>query len=110
MVVLFEPHTFSWRNRDALEWYDNVFAGVSDVLVFHPAEQGADTHKQLSQDEIVSRVAASGIATYAVSDPSQIHQQLTDSLTENSVLLILTSGNLDGTLDTLPQWLDTNFS
>ena len=24
-VVVFEPHTFSWRNQAALGWYDTVF-------------------------------------------------------------------------------------
>ncbi len=109
MVVLFEPHTFSWRNRDALSWYDTVFQDVSDVLVFHPAQQGAATHKQLSQEEIVVQVRASGISTHAVTNTSEIQKQLNKSLVHDSVLLILTSGNLDGALDTLPQWLDNHF-
>nr|QQZ51815.1 hypothetical protein JKL49_13520 [Phenylobacterium glaciei] len=27
LIVVFEPHTFSWRSKDALAWYDTVFAG-----------------------------------------------------------------------------------
>lgn len=110
MVVLFEPHTFSWRNRDAIGWYDTVFSDVSDVLVFHPAQQGATTHKQLTQEEIVARVAASGSNAHAVLNESDIHTQLKEVLAGDSVLLVLTSGNLDGTLDTLPQWLDEHFA
>ena len=110
MVVLFEPHTFSWRNRDSLKWYDDVFEGVSEVLVFHPAEQGSDTHAQLTQKEIVERVEATGIKTHSVNDTEEVHAQLTKSITDNSVLLILTSGNLDGALDTLPSWLEENIN
>ncbi len=109
LVILFEPHTFSWRNRDAISWYDDVFKEASDVLVFHPAEQGASTHKQLTQQEIVDRVAQSGVSAHVVMDTDGIHSILTDILTNDSVLLVLTSGNLDGALDTLPQWLDTHF-
>ncbi|MBL4644639.1 MAG: hypothetical protein JKX80_02115 [Candidatus Pacebacteria bacterium] len=110
MVVLFEPHTFSWRNHDALSWYDTVFEGVREVLVFHPAEQGADTHKQLSQKEITERINAADVSAKAVNTAEEIHEHLQSALDENSVLLVLTSGNLDGALDTLPEWLDTNFS
>ena len=110
LVVLFEPHTFSWRNRDALSWYDTVFADIDTVLVFAPATQGADTHKQLSQDEIVAQTQASGVTTHPISDEASTHSALTKALTEDTVLLVLTSGNLDGVLDTLPQWLDTHFS
>lgn len=110
LVALFEPHTFSWRNRDALDWYDTVFAGLSDVLVFHPATQGAETHKQLSQDEIVARVSAAGIMAVPVHADEDVHAQLQKVLSADSVLLVLTSGNLDGVLDTLPEWLDTTFA
>ena len=41
LIVVFEPHTFSWRNRGALTWYDDVFAGASKVLIYEPAAQGA---------------------------------------------------------------------
>ena len=107
-VVLFEPHTFSWRNRDALKWYDTVFKDAAEVLVFEPASQGADTHKQLTQEEIVERTAASGIPTRGVTDSETVHAALKDALTDDAVLLVLTSGNLNGILDTLPQWLDSN--
>ncbi len=110
LVALFEPHTFSWRNRDALDWYDTAFEGLSDVLVFHPATQGADTHEQLSQEEIVARVSAAGITAVPVHTVDDVHTQLQQVLDADSVLLVLTSGNLDGVLDTLPEWLDTTFA
>lgn len=109
IVTLFEPHTFSWRNRDALLWYDTVFKDISEVLVFHPSEQGADTHKQLTQNEIVGRITASGITALPVQDANSVYEKLTTVLTDGTVLLVLTSGNLDGVLDSLPEWLDDTF-
>ncbi len=109
IVTLFEPHTFSWRNRDALEWYDTVFKDTKEVLVFHPAAQGAATHKQLTQNEIVGRIKASGISAIPVQDANSVYEKLSETLTDNTVLLVLTSGNLDGVLDTLPEWLDNTF-
>ncbi len=106
ILILFEPHTFSWRNRNALHWYDTVFTEAENVLVFHPAEQGADTHKQLSQEEIVQRIKQSGTKAKEITTQNDIYIQLSRILTDDTVLLILTSGNLNGALDTLPQWLN----
>ena len=58
LIVVFEPHTFTWRNRAAIAAYDDVFAGASKIFIFEPASQGAGTHAQLTQDEIVDRVRA----------------------------------------------------
>ena len=110
LVVLFEPHTFTWRNRDAIAGYDTVFAGVEDVLVFAPAAQGAATHKQLTHDDIVKRVAAAGVATHAVHDETDMRTALEHTLSDDSVLLVLTSGNLEGALDALPAWLEVAFA
>lgn len=109
-IILFEPHTFSWRNRDAITWYDSVFEDASEVLVFEPATQGSSTHKQLTQKEIVERTAASGIPTHAVQNEEDVHAALENILSDDTVLLVLTSGNLHGVLDTLPHWLDSRYT
>lgn len=105
LVVIFEPHTFSWRNRDALTWYDTVFEGAAKVYVYKPAEQGADTHKQLTQEEIVERVTKTGIDTEAISDPATALGTITQETTEDDVILLLTSGELGGLIKTLPNSL-----
>lgn len=109
LVILFEPHTFSWRNRDALAWYDDVFDGAIHTLVFEPATQGAGTHKQLTQAEIVERITGTGASASGVSDETSVKEGLTEYLKKDPVLLVLTSGNLHGVLDTLPKWLNENF-
>ena len=66
LVVVFEPHTFSWRNEEAKPWYDSVFDGVSRVLMLPPPTHGAEGHAQMSQDEIVTRVVLAGVDVAAV--------------------------------------------
>ncbi|HEY0435094.1 MAG TPA: Mur ligase family protein, partial [Phenylobacterium sp.] len=61
LTVVFEPHTFSWRSRDALPWYDTVFEGVAQVLMIPPPTHGADSHHQSSLEEILARTAAAGV-------------------------------------------------
>jgi UDP-N-acetylmuramate: L-alanyl-gamma-D-glutamyl-meso-diaminopimelate ligase len=103
LVIVFEPHTFGWRNRANLTWYDDVFSGAATVFVAPPAEQGAATHAQLSHEEILSRI---GDKATSYGGPEAV----LDSLTGNEVVLVLTSGDLGGTLSALPHIINKKFS
>jgi UDP-N-acetylmuramate: L-alanyl-gamma-D-glutamyl-meso-diaminopimelate ligase len=109
LVVVFEPHTFSWRGEAALEWYDTVFDGAARVLVLPPPTQGAATHRQLTLDEIAARIAAAGVAVRATDGAEAAHAELERSLTGDEVVLLLSSGPLYGLVETVPAWLDQKF-
>jgi UDP-N-acetylmuramate: L-alanyl-gamma-D-glutamyl-meso-diaminopimelate ligase len=109
LMVVFEPHTFTWRNRAAIADYDDVFAGAAKVYIFEPASQGAGTHAQLTQDDIVARVKASGYDTEAISDPEAALQKLNDVLRADDVVLLLTSGELGGLIKTIPRLVESKY-
>lgn len=100
LVVVFEPHTFTWRNRAALPQYDTAFEGADNVFIYEPALQGAATHAQLTQDDIVGRIRAAGVLVEAIHDDASDH--IVKALTEQDVVLLLTSGDLGGLIKTLP--------
>jgi UDP-N-acetylmuramate: L-alanyl-gamma-D-glutamyl-meso-diaminopimelate ligase len=108
LVVVFEPHTFGWRNRANLDWYDTAFEGASAVYVAPPETQGADTHDQLTHEEIMSRIRNTGMPAEAL-DPSQVNA-LADSLDPSSVVLVLTSGDLGGALRPLADAIAERFT
>jgi len=110
MVVVFEPHTFSWRGESALAWYDTVFEGAARVLVLPPPEHGAATHRQLTLDEIVMRIGESGVPAEAAADGAAVLSNLRRTLTGDEVILLLSSGPLDGLAASLPTWLDQYFA
>jgi UDP-N-acetylmuramate: L-alanyl-gamma-D-glutamyl-meso-diaminopimelate ligase len=110
LVVVFEPHTFSWRGESALGWYDTVFEGASRVLVLPPPGHGAATHQQLTQGQIVGRIEAAGVAAMAVADADQTLSELDRALGGDEVILLLSSGPLDGLAERLPAWLDQRFA
>ncbi|HYD92924.1 MAG TPA: Mur ligase family protein [Candidatus Paceibacterota bacterium] len=99
LVIVFEPHTFGWRNRANLPWYDSVFAGAAKVFVAPPESQGKSTHDQLSHEELLGRTGMTGIETLPY-DP-QHPEAVADSLSGNEVVLILTSGDFEGSLPSL---------
>jgi len=109
LIIVFEPHTFTWRNRAAIAAYDDVFAGASKVFIFEPAAQGAATHAQLTQDEIVARTRAADFDAEAINDPNEALQRLGGILNQDDVVLLLTSGELGGLIRTIPKLVETKF-
>ncbi|MBA3810127.1 MAG: hypothetical protein H0X27_00475 [Caulobacteraceae bacterium] len=109
-VVVFEPHTFSWRNAGALAWYDRVFEGAARVLLLAPPEHGAEGHAQLSQADILARLEGAGVTARGFSAGAEILDDLTSNLAGNEVILLLSSGPLDGLAESLPRMLDQRFA
>ncbi|HVK41828.1 MAG TPA: Mur ligase family protein [Phenylobacterium sp.] len=105
LIVVFEPHTFSWRSRDALSWYDTVFEGASRVLICPPPVHGAGSHDQSTHQEIVDRARAAGVPVEAVASGEQAIAALS-ALKGDEVLLLLSSGPLLGLPGSLPPVFD----
>jgi len=105
LTVVFEPHTFSWRNRDALPWYDTVFEGVAQVLVIPPPHHGEASHQQSGFDEILARVAAAGVPVQGV-ETAEAATAALSRLRGDEVVLLLSSGPLLGLPDSLPPVFD----
>ena len=105
LIVVFEPHTFSWRSRDALSWYDTVFEGVDRVLVLPPPGHGAQSHDQSTLAEIVDRTRATGVDARPVSSATEAQVALS-ALLGDEVVLLLSSGPLLGLPESLPPVFD----
>jgi len=109
LIVVFEPHTFSWRNAEALAWYDTVFAGAACVLLLPPPGHGAQDHAQLSQAEILDRIRQAGVDAEAMADGAKTIDALEGMLAGGDVVLLLSSGPMDGLAEILPARLDARF-
>jgi UDP-N-acetylmuramate: L-alanyl-gamma-D-glutamyl-meso-diaminopimelate ligase len=108
LTVVFEPHTFSWRSRDALSWYDTVFEGAARVLIVPPPVHGAASHHQSSFEEILARTAATGVPVEGVRTAEEATRALS-GLTGDEVVLLLSSGPLLGLADILPAVFDAAY-
>jgi UDP-N-acetylmuramate: L-alanyl-gamma-D-glutamyl-meso-diaminopimelate ligase len=109
-VVVFEPHAFSWRDPAAIAWYDEVFAGVARVLLLPPPSHQGAGRPPLTQGEIAARIAAAGVQVTAMPDGGAVIAALEGGLAGDEVILLLSSGPLDGLPATLPPWLDARFA
>lgn len=108
LVVVFEPHTFSWRNEEALAWYDTVFEGVGEVFLLPPPSHGAATHAQLTQQDIAARIKHAPVA--ACANAAEVTNRLLAHTKPDDVILLLSSGPLGGLAESLPPLLDARFA
>jgi UDP-N-acetylmuramate: L-alanyl-gamma-D-glutamyl-meso-diaminopimelate ligase len=92
LIVLFEPHTFTWRNRNALPQYQTAFADTDSVFAHRPPVQGAGTHDQASLDEILSEARQHHKDVRVFDSVAEV----VDAALAGDVVLILSSGNFDG--------------
>ncbi len=109
LVVVFEPHTFTWRNKSALAQYDTAFDGADKVYIYEPAQQGAGTHAQLSQEEIVERVRAAGVEVEPIQTVEEWLRKILDEASEDDAILLLTSGDLGGLIKSIPAEVEKRF-
>ena len=103
--VVFEPHTFSFRSRSALSWYDDMFALADAVYVFEPPLHGAGTNEQLSLQEIVDRITASGVQAQSFTDKNQLPAAIGKLDSTKDVVLVETSGGIGGSIPFLTEYL-----
>jgi UDP-N-acetylmuramate: L-alanyl-gamma-D-glutamyl-meso-diaminopimelate ligase len=109
LLVVFEPHTFSWRNRNKLEWYDDAFSGCDRVFIFEPANQGAGTHEQASLREIMKRLCAAGVDATPIRSCKEGLARIGGELRKDDAVLFLTSGDIGGLIEHLPRLAEKQF-
>ena len=109
LLVVFEPYTFAWRNRDAISWYDDVFDGAGKVYILEPAGHGKTNEKEAAMGEILERIQSSKIAAMADVDPQRLLFAIQDDLEQNDAVLMLSSGPLGGLVESLPLIAEQKF-
>ena len=107
LVVVFEPHTFSWRQSKALPWYDDAFAGAAEVVVYCPPEDGKTT--ELTTEEIVKRISASGVEAYGFTDTQALLKEFGAALAKNEAVLLSSSGAMGGLIEEIPKLAEEKF-
>ncbi len=109
VIAIFEPHTFSWRNRGALDWYEDVFDGIREVLVYEPPSHGAATHDQLSQEEIISKIKEKNPNVYGIRNKEEGLKVLNEIVRPNDLIVLVSSGEIGGLIQAVPLFVEEKF-
>ena len=108
IIALFEPHTFSWRNKNALSWYTHTFDDAKHVLVFEPPSHGAN-NDQLSLDEIVSKIRENHDSVFPFHNSNEGLEILKNIVQKDDIVLLVTSGDLGGIIPQVPKLMEELF-
>ncbi len=109
IVTVFEPHTFSWRNRGALSWYSHIFSPAHTVLVFDPPTHGAHTQENLSLEEIVEKISEHHPRVFPFRNKEEGLNLIQKHTEGDDIILLVTSGDLGGIIPEVPPLVEKLF-
>ena len=109
IVTVFEPHTFSWRNKKNLHWYEDVFDECSEVIIFSPPTHGAGTHEQATLEEITNKVKECGVNATSAENKEVTKKLLEEKIKEGDILVLMTSGSMNGMIPEVTAWAEEKF-
>ncbi len=109
IITIFEPHTFSWRNRNNLGWYGNIFKDSSVTILLKPPEHGKDTHEQASFEEILGEAKKGSKNVYGSAEKQEVIRLLKENVQKDDVVILMTSGDLGGLIEEIPALMEKMF-
>ncbi len=109
IITVFEPHTFSWRNRNNLGWYADIFKDSAITIIWRPPKHGKNTHQQAGFSEILASARKSGGEIYGAEKKSEALKILRKSARPDDVILLMTSGGLGGLIEKIPKLMEEVF-
>ena len=84
-----------------------AFAGAAEVYVYEPPQDGKDT--QLSLNEIMERINATGIQAYGMHAAPGLLASLQKNLQANDCILLSSSGAMGGLVESVPHLCEELF-
>lgn len=109
LIVMFEPHTFTWRNKAAIGQYETAFNDTDTVWIFAPPGHGAGTHDQASLADITAKAETHhpDIRQFV---PETMPEILAQAKPDEDMILVLSSGSFGGNLNQFLKEAETRFA
>ncbi|MEX2029108.1 MAG: Mur ligase family protein [Candidatus Paceibacterota bacterium] len=109
IVTIFEPQTFSWRNKGAKKWYKNIFDTSERVVILPPSKHGKKTHDQMSFSQIIQEVKKNHNEVYRASNEKEALSLLKKLTKKNDIIVLVSSGSLLGLSTSVPKLMEKLF-
>lgn len=111
ITTVFEPHTFSWRDRQNLSWYKDVFSECNKVIILLPPEEhGKNVSNEISLKEIVGEINKHHKIALGVENKDNVMMELEKTLKKDDILVLMTSGDMGGLVKSIPVWAEKKFA
>jgi UDP-N-acetylmuramate: L-alanyl-gamma-D-glutamyl-meso-diaminopimelate ligase len=108
LITIFEPHTFSWRNKNAKDWYQDIFDSSEEVLILPPPTHGINSD-QMTHDEIVREASKNHKKIYSIKTEKEALEKLKKITKKDNIILLVTSGSLFGLTSSVPSLMEKMF-
>jgi UDP-N-acetylmuramate: L-alanyl-gamma-D-glutamyl-meso-diaminopimelate ligase len=109
LITIFEPHTFSWRNKEAKKWYKDIFNTSSKVILLPPPEHGATTHAQMTFSEIIKEVKKNNKNVYSTLNEKEALKLIEKITKKDNLIVLVSSGSLFGLTKSVPKLMEKMF-
>lgn len=109
IVTVFEPHAFSWRNKNTAGWYDNIFDISDETIILSPPEHGKNEHEQIGLEEIIERARKSKEKVYGVKNKKEALEKLEEIVKKDDLIILMSSGDMQGLIEEIPLWAEKKF-
>jgi UDP-N-acetylmuramate: L-alanyl-gamma-D-glutamyl-meso-diaminopimelate ligase len=104
IIAVFEPHSFSWRNRNFSKWYRDIFSDVEEVLMLPAPSYGKKDKDQLSTREVWNE--AKKFKKIHTANTEQESLEIVAKIAKKGdVIALVSSGSLLGLNDSIPKLL-----
>ena len=103
LLVVFEPHSLSWRRKEYCGHYQGLFDGAAKVFVYIDSIPAPKDETTISGEAILTCIKDSG------TEVVRLNKDLAPLLHEikpNDIILLLSSSDMDGAIPTLIQALE----
>lgn len=101
LQIIFEPHTFSWREKSYIGYYKDLFDGADIVYMCDPKKDTPDNDKNLLFSDILKEVQKHHRA-----EKLEDIQSVAKDAKDGDIFLILTSGSIDGRMPEIVREID----
>jgi UDP-N-acetylmuramate: L-alanyl-gamma-D-glutamyl-meso-diaminopimelate ligase len=109
IITIFEPHTFSWRNKNTIYWYDDIFKDSDETIILSPPEHGKNEHDQISLEEILNRVRKFKKSIYGLKNKKEVLEKLEEIIKADDLIILMSSGDMYGLIEEIPAWVEKKF-
>jgi UDP-N-acetylmuramate: L-alanyl-gamma-D-glutamyl-meso-diaminopimelate ligase len=103
IIAIFQPHTFSFRSRQALNWYPEMFNQADLVMVLSPPNlRGLAPAEELTYEEIVEAIRKGNrCPVISINGLQQLEQQLQSHLKSSNAIVVMSSGSAQDVIDSV---------
>jgi len=109
LITVFEPHTFSWRNKNTVHWYNDIFNTSSEIVILPPPEHGANTQEQMTFTEIINAVKKNNSSVRPAENEQEALEIIKKITKKDDLVVLVSSGPLFGLTTSVPKLMEQIF-